>query len=299
MEARVRKWAYRFRSTLQTVEDVRFTEAEARQIQELIGLPAVLASDAVAARTSVPLKDLRQVLPDLAEPRHREWLGPRSWLAGGAVLRWVCRERGLASRRTTDYDFYFPSAGALDETARALLAAGLRFRCFRSRRPMCQLCGLEGEVVPGGTMQTEFLPVRRIRCRTCGEFGGADAASLTPDRLLRLTPDLIARNGIFALELTTEDGGMVHLAAIALRPTPFAVVANFDFSVVQFGLDGENLHFGPHAWTDLLLGRLRLEVSNDGLENYQRLKKYASQGFRPYAETVARVLYHRLRPEVA
>lgn len=299
MEVSARKWAYRFRSTLRTVENVRFTPDQAREIQEMAGLPSVLTADAVAARTRVPVEDLRRVLPDLVELPHREWLGARSWLAGGSVLRWVCRERGLASRRTTDHDFYFPSADALDETARALLAAGLRFRCFRSRWPMCQLCGLEGEVVPGGTLQTEFLPVRRIRCRACGEFGGADAATLTPDRLLRLTPELIARNGIFALEMTNENGGMIHLAAIAIRPTPYALVANFDFSVVQFALDGENLHFGPHAWTDLLLGRLRLEVSNDGLENYQRLKKYASQGFRPYAETVARVLYHRLRPEVA
>lgn len=272
----------------------RLTERQRRALLDLLGLPQALPADAEPERASVPVAELRSVLTELPQPELADWLGPDQWLGGGAVLRWLCGNRARRGR-TEDHDFYFPSVGGLNAAARRFMASGYRFRCFRSRRVMCQLCGRPGEEIPGAAWPTEFLPVRRVRCRACGVFGGEDSASLPPERLLPLTPELIAEHGIFALELVAPHGsGMVHLAAIAIKPTPHELVTGFDFSIVQFVLDGAHLYFGPHAWTDLLRGRLRLEVSNDPVDNFNRLKKYRSRGFRPYLETVVRVAYHRV-----
>jgi hypothetical protein len=271
------------------------TGRQRRALLDLLGLPHDLPADAEPTRSSVPVAELRSILTELPRPELADWLGPEQWLAGGAVLRWLC---GTKARRghTEDHDFYFPSVARLNAAARRFMDRGYRFRCFRSRRAMCQLCGRVGEEIPGAAWPTEFLPVRRVRCRTCGDFGGQDAPSLPPERLLPLTPELIAEHGIFALELVAPIGsGMVHLAAVAVKPTPYELVTGFDFSIVQFALDDTRLHFGPHAWTDLLRGRLRLEVSNDPLDNFNRLKKYRSRGFRPYLETVVRVAYHGVK----
>ena len=271
----------------------RTSGRQRRALLDLLGLPHDLPADAEPGRSSISVAALRSVLTELPRPELAEWLGPEQWLAGGAVLRWLC---GTKSRRghTEDHDFYFPSVRGLNAAGRRFMDRGYRFRCFRSRRVMCQLCGRAGEEVPGAAWPTEFLPVRRVRCAVCGDFGGRDAASLPPERLLQLTPELIDENGIFALELVAPNGsGMVHLAAIAIKPTPYEVVTGFDFSIVQFALDDSHLHFGPHAWTDLLRGRLRLEVSNSPVDNFVRLKKYRDRGFRPYLETVMRVAFHK------
>ena len=191
----------------------RFTETQRRAIQDLLGLPSRLTADAVPAKLSIPIKDVRRAL-GLAEPPHCSLLAEDRWLAGGSVLRWLAGGLGKGSLHPGDVDLFFPSADALNETARSLIAAGYTFRCFRSFQVICQLCGGPGELVePGGKDRAA-----RIRCPSCGEFGGADAHTLTAGRLLRLTPELISRSGMLALEILSPQGEMFHLSALGIRP---------------------------------------------------------------------------------
>jgi hypothetical protein len=175
-----------------------------------------------------------------------------------------------------------------------MLEDGFSFRCYRSKRLICQLCGRPGEFLEEGSVLTPYLPLFRVRCAGCGDFGGHDAGTLPAERLLRLDPELVGRVGVMALELASGDGDVFHLSAVTLRPTPEEVIARFDFSVVQFALDGGQLSFGPHAWTDLFLGRFRWGTVLDPKHSYGRLGKYRRLGFRPYLPTRLRFEWRRL-----
>ncbi|HEX6864025.1 MAG TPA: hypothetical protein VF414_14450, partial [Thermoanaerobaculia bacterium] len=254
----------------------RFTEPQKRAIQELVGLPPHLTRDARTDRKSVPIDEVRRIL-DLPDPGYRHLLGPNLWLAGGSILRWLTREVGMGTRHRGDFDLFVPSVDHFNETGRTLLSDGFVFRCFRSLTSICQLCGRDAQWVRDDFRDTP-MPVPRMRCPDCGEFGGSDASTLSPDRLLRMTPELIARTRTLALELASEKDDLFHIAAVAIRPSAYDVVMNFDYSVVQFGIDNQSLYFGPHAWTDLLTDRFRLEKATQPRENAFRLKKYMRQG---------------------
>jgi len=271
-----------------------FSPEQRAAVQELVGLAPRLSRWSRARRPRVALAEVRQALA-LPEPRHLALVGPRRWLAGGAVLRWLCRGLGRDSEQPGDFDLFFPSLAELHDSALAMLADGFSFRCYRSRQLICQLCGRPGQFVEEGSVLTPYLPLFRVRCQDCGEFGGVDAASLPRERLLRLSQELVAGVGVMALELSSQAGDLFHLSAVTLRPGPAEVIARFDFSVAQFALDGEHLCCGPYAWTDLLLGRFRWCTVLNPRHSHGRIRKYVRLGFRPYLLTRLRFAYRRLR----
>jgi len=274
----------------------RFSETQTRAVRELIGLPR-LAPDAVPAVTRVGIDDLRRAL-ELPEPPYRELLSDRLWLGGSTLPRWLLQGNGMGHASQGDVDFFVPDVEAFNDGARSLLGSGFTFRTFRSRRRMCQLCGGPAELIGGLEPDVPFLPpLERFRCPDCGDFGGADAAEMTADRLPRLDAATLAERGLLALELKAPGGAIVHLSAKQVDPDPVRVCTAFDFSVVHFMLDHRDLHFGRHAWTDLLTNRLRLVNLTNRIENYDRMHKYQrSYGFRPYLTTRLRVELRRRLP---
>lgn len=271
-----------------------FSAEQTRAIQELVGLPPRLSKGSTPAETSVPIDEVRRVL-DLPQPRYRELLAADRWLVGGSPMRWLARGLGKGENRRGDYDLFFPSIDAFNRTARRLFALDFTFRCFWTMRTMCQLCGRPGQLVRFDTVDDLNLPLPRVRCRVCGEFGGFDASSLTPDRLLRVTPEMIATRQVRALELLSPSRDIFHLNAASIRPTPHEMLDLSDWSQCQFAIDDQNLYFAPYAWTDLLRGRLRLLRDATPNATFQRLRRYMALGFRPYPESFARIAFACLR----
>jgi hypothetical protein len=273
----------------------RFTEAQTRAVCERIGLPR-LTPGAVPARTRVAIDELRRVL-DLPEPPCRELLSESLWLGGSTLPRWLTRGVGMGDPRNGDLDFYVPTLEAFHDAGRFLLGRGFTFRTFRSRRRMCQLCGGPAELIGGLEPDVPFLPpLERFRCPDCGDFGGADAAEMTAGRLPRLSAGKLADRGVLALELKAPDGAIVHVSAVNVDPDPVLLCTSMDFSVIHFMLDDQDLHFGRHAWTDLLTGRLRLLNLTNRIENYDRMHKYQRHGFRPYLGTRLKLELRRRIP---
>lgn len=250
------------------------------------------------ARTSrhgarrLPIARVREAL-GLPPPPLAELLAHDRWLAGGAVLRWLS---GRPNRSPdSDYDLFVPSTRAFHALGRDLLNRGFSFRCFRSREPMCQLCGGPGTVDPQGTVDDAYLPLVRVDCEVCGAFGGADASTLTADLLLPISHRLIDQRGIFALELASPQGEMLHISAIGIQPTVEQVIAHFDFSVVQLAVDDEMLFFGPDTLGDLCASRLRLGYEETFEQTIARMRKYTARGFQPDLRTVLAVLLGHVR----
>jgi hypothetical protein len=270
----------------------RFTAAQTRAICELIGLPH-LGPGAVSQRSSIAIDDLRRAL-ELPDPPYRELQSAELWLGGSSVLRWLNRGAGMGDPSQADVDFFVPSLDALNAAGRFLLGHGFRFRSFRSRWPMCQLCGGPAERLGGVAPDVPFLPpIELCRCPRCGDFGGKDAATLTADRLPRLTAEQLADRKVLALELATPDGIIVHVSATTLERDPQKLFLEMDFSVTQLILDGERLVFAPHTWPDLLTDRMRLYRPANKIEVHQRMKKYQRYGFRPYLGTRLKVELRR------
>lgn len=256
-----------------------------RALSQLLGLPRELEPRAPAGVEAVPLDALRRILrlPRLAGAR---LVDAERWLAGGGVLRWLAA--GLSGRPLSaegDIDLFLPSLPALIASTQALLAAGHHFRCFRSLDGMCQLCGGPATRLEEGRLEHPSLPLHGWRCPSCGDFGGAAALCLPAERVLTLTPELVAARRVLAVELGTTSGGIVHLSVAGIGPDLASILARFDFSITQFGVDGDRLVFGPYAWTDLLLGRLRLAGPATPRFIAERLAKYMRLGFRPYLRT--------------
>jgi len=263
-------------------------------IRELVGLPQELDCKAHASKSRVPIAEARRAL-ELPEPAYRELLAPDRWLAGGAVLRWLAGGFDYrAIRSGGDYDFFVPSLEALNRTLDELLARDFSFRCFRSLKIMCPLCGRPAEVSRRVRARASRSAVDPIRCPECGELDADDADRFPVERVLRLTPELIGEHHVLAIELLSPAGDLVHLSARPFYETPGKVIAGFDFSVVQFGLDHEFLYSGPYAWPDLLRRRLR---RNPGRRNttYSRFRKYRAMGFRPYPDTTAWFLWNAVK----
>jgi len=261
-------------------------------IRELAQLPPRLHRRAQAGKTRVPIAEVRRIL-DLPEPPYRESLAADRWLAGGAVMRWLSRDLDSgSSEQSGDYDFFLPTLEAVHRFCDELLASGCTFRCFRSPRIFCPLCGGPGTLVPRGRWEGSLPPADPIRCPECGVIDTSDVGNFPVERLLRLTPELIREYRIWAIELVSSQGHRIHLSARALKPTIEQMLAGADFSIVQFVLDHEFLHFGAYAWTDLLRRRMRL-INPD--TTYLRVRKFLGLGFRPYAGTALWLLLRGVR----
>lgn len=251
-----------------------------------------LARTSLPGARRLPIARVREVL-GLPEPPCAALLAEDRWLAGGAVLRWLSGRPHRCPE--SDYDLFVPSTRVFHALGRDLLTRGFVFRCFRSRDPMCQLCGGLGRIDPRGTVEDGFLPLFRIECEICGAFGGADASTLTADLLLPISRRLIARRGIFALELASPQGELVHVSAIGIQPTVERVIERFDFSVVQLAIDHETLYYGHDTLDDLCASRLRLGYEETFEQTVARMRKYAARGFQPDLRTVLWVLLGHLR----
>ncbi|MCP4654691.1 MAG: hypothetical protein GY856_04635 [bacterium] len=261
-------------------------------IRELADLPPRLNRRAKAGKTRVPIAEVRRVL-DLPEPPYRELLAADRWLAGGAVMRWLSRDLSSGgTEQSGDYDFFLPSLEAMNGFCDQLLATGFTFRCFRSPKILCPLCGGPGKLVPRGKWEGSLPPADPIRCPDCGEIDTGDVDNFPVERLLRLSPEVIREYGVWAVEFVSPQGHRVHLSARALKPTIEEILAGHDFSIVQFALDDESLCFGAYAWTDLLRRRLRI-VDPD--TTYLRVRKFLRLGFRPYAGTALWLLRRGVR----
>ena len=274
-----------------------FSADERHALAELLGLTEPLGPGSVASRGAVPINELRRVL-DLPEPGLHQVLANDRWLCGGAVLRWIGHGR-LRPDHTGDFDYFMPSLEVVNRSVGELTAAGYRFRCFRARQGLCFLCGRPAQ--PSGFDRTleSVQPFPLNHCPSCGVVE-QDDPRLVEELPLELTPERVRDRQIQAVELLAPGGEQIHLVTNTLEPSLAATVARADFSVAQFGLDSENLHFGPHAWCDLLLSRCRLVDRKDSPRNsYFRLRRYQARGLRPYLETVvviySRVLARKLR----
>ncbi len=262
-------------------------------VRELVGLPPQLDCKTHASKSRVPIAAARRAF-DLPEPAYGELLAPDRWLAGGAVLRWLAGGFGHGAIRSGgDYDFFVPSIEALNRTLDELLARDFAFRCFRSLRIMCPLCGRPAEVSRRGRTPDSRAAVDPILCCECGELDVDAAGGFPAERLFRLTPERIDEHRVLAVELLSPAGDLIHLSAQRFYTTPWNVIAEFDFSVVQFGLDDEYLYSGPYAWPDLLRRRLRRDPR--GRTSYSRFRKYRAMGFRPYPDTTAWFLWNAVK----
>ncbi len=259
---------------------MKFPDHGAEDLRQLVGLPPRLDRRARAGKDRVRIDALCRVL-DLPDPCYRELLAADRWLGGGAVMRWLARGIGRSEIESADYDYFFPSAEAVNRSLEELLAAGYVFRCFRSLQVLCPLCGGPGELVGADGPLAPLLIVAPIRCPDCGQFDPDDLDGFRADRLLRLRPEHLGGDRVRAVELLSPRGDTIHLTTMTIRPTPGEVLASADFSMIQFMLDDEALYFGPYAWTDLLHRRLRLVSRSNS--NYFRYRKFMALGFRPDA----------------
>lgn len=266
-----------------------FTLAEKQELRELLGLPPDFGPASVPSRLTVPIDEVRRIL-DLPEPGYRELLNPQRWLAGGGALRWLSHGR-LVPASHGDYDLFLPSVEAVNRTVRELVDQGFRFRCFRSWVPFCPRCGGDAERYGLEPARDGLLPLAKIRCPSCGEFGeGAERHEV--ELPVELDQDQIDARRLMVVELLSPRGDTFHLSTTLIRPSPNDVITGSDYSITQFALDPDRVYGTRYAWTDLLLGRVRLTHPRD--YSYTRLRKYQALGFRPYAGTVIRVLLRNL-----
>ena len=266
-----------------------FNPSEQQELRELLGLPSGFGPASVPARLAVPIDEVRRIL-DLPEPGYRELLTPQRWLAGGGALRWLGHGR-LAPASHGDYDLFLPSIEAVNRTVREFVDQGFRFRCFRSWVPFCPRCGGDAERYGWEPAKDGMLPLPWIRCPRCGELGeGAERHEV--DLPVELDQEQVDGRRVTVVELVSPQGDPFHLSVTMIRPSPEEVVAASDYSITQFALGSDRVFGARYAWTDLLLGRIRLTHPKD--HSYPRLRKYQALGFRPYAGTVVRVLLRNL-----
>lgn len=214
----------------------------------------------------VAILDLRQGL-DLPAIAHHSFLGPNCWLAGGAVLRWLCRERTEGNSRKGDFDFYFPSVEALNTTAQAMVEQGFQVRGYGS--------------APRNIREFLTRPVREER-----DSGIWNAAG----NLAPITPELIERLGLGTLELLSPEGDGIQLVALAFDATPVETIMHFDFSICQLALGDRYLSFGPSTFSDLIGRRFRVECLRWPLNTCRRMFLYTRRGFWPHPGSAVKIL---------
>ena len=214
----------------------------------------------------VAILDICQAL-DLPAIAHHSFLGPNCWVAGGAVMRWLCRERTERNSRTGDFDFYFPSVEALHTTAEAMVEQGFQVRGYGS--------------APRNIREFLRRPVREERNSGIWD----EAGNLAP-----ITPALIERLGLGTLELLSPEGERIQLVALAFDATPLETIMHFDFSICQLALDDRYLSFGHSTFSDLIDKWFRVECLRWPLNTCRRMFLYARRGYWPYPGSALRIL---------
>lgn len=210
---------------------------------------------------SVPVEDVRRIL-GLPPIPYGEVLGPECWLAGGRVLRWLAGGGAAAGNAAGDYDLFFSSLDALNETARTLLDEGFSltaYQCFpRTIRELNQ---------------------GSFRHDAAGSPLYSDTAHLEP-----ITPQLCRELGLAFVELNSPGKDVFQLICTTF-PDPLKTLLEFDFTICQFAVDDRNLTFGPRAPKDLVDRRLRVHRPKWPSSLIKRLRKFQSRGFRPTTVT--------------
>jgi len=88
-----------------------------------------------------------------------------------------------------------------------------------------------------------------------------------------------------------EDGATAVVQALLLfRDDVESVLDSFDFTICQFGYDGERLVCGELAMWDLARKRLALHRMTYGASTVRRLLKYGRQGFTACQGTIVSIL---------
>lgn len=83
---------------------------------------------------------------------------------------------------------------------------------------------------------------------------------------------------------------VVQAITIAYYANVEAVIDSFDFTITQFGYDGESLVCGDYSLWDLARGRLALHKLTFGVSTVRRLLKYTKQGYTACAGVLAAIL---------
>lgn len=83
---------------------------------------------------------------------------------------------------------------------------------------------------------------------------------------------------------------VVQAITLAYYPTLEAVLDSFDFTITQFGYDGEDLVCGQFALWDLVRKKLALHKLTFGVSTVRRLIKYTRQGFTACSGVLASIL---------
>lgn len=76
------------------------------------------------------------------------------------------------------------------------------------------------------------------------------------------------------------NGVTVQLIRIAWYPTIADVLESFDFTICQFGYDGDSFHVGEWALVDATRKRLAVHKITHAVSSVRRMLKYGRQGFR-------------------
>lgn len=263
---------------------VPWSPEQVSDLKRLVGLPERLTPASRAERTHVSLSELCRVL-DLDPSGIFDLARDGRWLMGGRILRWLRR----GPRNEGDFDLFLPSPEDVDVSMRELLRAGHRFYALRGLHPTCPLCGRRSQRV-GKIEDPRHQPKPRILCPSCGDVGELPPSAFTAETLAPITTERVAENRLVVVELESPDGMPVQLNLVYFGEDLAKLSLHADYSICQLASDGRDLYFGPQAFTDLLLGRLRLIELGRPVNNMMRMKKYYRAGFKPYFGTFWRVL---------
>ncbi|MDZ7842633.1 MAG: hypothetical protein U5R46_17680 [Gammaproteobacteria bacterium] len=212
---------------------------------------------------SIPVEHVQRVLGLVPVP-YIEILSSRCWLAGGRVLRWLTEAGGDGGTppRAGDYDLFFPSLEALNDTAGVLLSKGFTLTAYQS------------------------FP-RTIRELNEGGFRHEEKKSLLLDdagRLRRITPDLCREMRLSLVELRSP-GEEIFQLICTIFPDPYSTIMGFDFTICQLAIDDRRLTFGPRTPEDLVDRRIKVHRPIWPGSLLKRLRKFQARGFRAPAGT--------------
>lgn len=225
----------------------------------------------------VPVNNQRLLISDVREALglddlpHRRFLNSECWLAGGSILRWLSGELDTGGASGWDFDFFYPSRDSLIRSALSFLSAGYTFSRYSIKgTPWDKITKRLWPPVP---------PFERW-----DEGDGYKCFS-----------DICSRTDLLVVELISPEGVLLQLAGLQTYPTIDELLAKFDFSVCQFGIDDQYIYSGPHAWNDLMAKRLRLHRMGYPPLAFKRLLKFSLRGYHPDFHTISSVTNAFLR----
>lgn len=211
------------------------------------------------------ISDVREAL-GLQEPPYRKFLNSECWLAGGSILRWLSGELNTDGPSQSDFDFFFPSRDALTRSALSFLSAGYTFSRY----------SIKGTPWDKITKRL-WPPVPAFERWDEGEG-------------YRCFSEICSRSDLLVVELISPEGVLLQLAGVQMYPTVDELIAKFDFSVCQFGIDDQYIYSSPDAWNDLMAKRLRLQRMGYPPLAFRRLLKFSLRGYQPDFRTISSVM---------